>query len=213
MVGINSKKQYQQIYDNMQDARYICKYETAIREIQDRMEVIKVDLSQERGRDVVESICSRIKTPLSMIRKLHRKSYTISIEEAEEHLNDIAGVRVVCDYIDDIYAVRDALMEEKNLILMKEKDFVQFPKKSGYRSLHLIIKVPVILDDKEIMVKVEVQLRTVVMDFWARLDHQTRYKHGKKGKKGLSQDLNECSEIGERMDQMMLQTRQIMEKV
>ena len=212
MANNKDKKNMPPVYRELQERKFIYKYELAVEEIQNYITAVKDQLSRECGRDIVEFQCSRIKSAESIVRKKKKKGYPISVKKASEKLNDIAGVRIVCDYTDDIYAIRKRLLEEEDLILVKEKDFIKTPKKSGYRSLHLIFEVPVILNKQQEPVRVEVQLRTVIMDFWARLDHQTRYKHNSLSIKEIFHELNECAAIGEQMDKKMLQTRRFIEK-
>lgn len=214
MITLTPKKRKKEplpIYRELEERRFLYKYELAIEEIQQHIAAAQAQVSRQCGREVVEFQCSRIKSPDSIVRKLTKKGYPVSVKKAAEKLNDIAGVRVVCDYMDDIYALRKLLLKTDDLVLIKEKDFIKSPKKSGYRSLHLIFDVPVVLNKKQEAVRVEVQLRTVIMDFWARLDHQTRYKHNTVNVKEAFHELNECAQIGEAMDKKMLKTRRLIE--
>lgn len=206
------KKQEKKLQEEMQKKKMLSRYQKGIRIVEKQLHSTTARLSQKADREIAEYITSRIKTPESIIRKLYRKGYPISAKQAVRHLNDIAGVRVVCDYTDDIYNLSAQIRKWDGIRLVKEKDFIKKPKKSGYRSLHLIIDVPLNSDKKEDYVRVEIQLRTVIMDFWARLDHRTRYKQGLMQDEDLFRELNDCAALGEHMDGKMLSTRKIMEQ-
>lgn len=211
MAKRQGNKREKQIYDMMQDAAIVNKYETAIETILIEVEQIRKEISKDSSRDVIEFCSNRIKSPQSIIRKLDKKGYSVSAKQARDRLNDIAGVRIVCDYMDDIYTISRMLIEHDSFVLVKEKDFIRKPKKSGYRSLHLILAVPLMQSAQEELIRVEVQLRTVIMDFWARLDHKARYKQCEAIDEEVYTELNECALIGAVMDRKMLKTRKAIE--
>ena len=151
-------------------------YDGAIREIRTRLEILDREFNIRYASNPIHHIDSRLKSPRSIIEKLQRKGWPVSVESAEEHLNDIAGVRIVCNYIDDIYRLANMLVRQKDLELVCQKDYIRNPKPNGYRSLHLVLRVPVFLSSHTELVPVEVQIRTIAMDFWASLEHQLRYK-------------------------------------
>ena len=155
-------------------------YESAIKQIETKLEILNKENKVNRQRNPIETVKSRIKTPDSIASKLEKKHLPVTFESMMENLNDIAGVRVICPYISDIYAVRDMLLKQPDLKLIIEHDYIANPKESGYRSLHLVIETPVYLSKTAHNVKVEIQLRTIAMDFWASLEHELHYKNSAK---------------------------------
>lgn len=155
------------------------KYECAIRILLAKLEVINAELSIELSRTVITGMSGRLKTWESIEKKAARKGYGKADEKALASICDIAGVRAVCAYMDDVYRVAKALQKHQDLRIVRIKDYLKMPKSSGYRSLHLIVEVPVYFQGELELVEAEVQLRTSAMDFWACLDHQLRYKRGK----------------------------------
>lgn len=153
-----------------------CRYSAAMREIQTKLEILDDEFQMRHKRNPIHHIESRLKTIQSMMDKLKRKNYTVSMESAVENLSDIAGIRVICSYVKDVYTVASLLTEQDDIRLIKMHDYIREPKENGYRSLHLIIDVPVFLQEGRINVPVEVQIRTIAMDFWASLEHAMRYK-------------------------------------
>ena len=151
-------------------------YSCAIREMRTKLEVLNDELSIHHQRNPIEFITSRVKKPLSIVEKLHRYGVPVSVESVEKNLNDVAGVRVICSFIDDIYTVADMLLRQDDITLIKKKDYIEHPKDNGYRSLHLIIEIPVFFSNQKKNMRVEVQIRTIAMDFWASVDHQLKYK-------------------------------------
>jgi len=152
-------------------------YESAIKQIETKLDILNKENKVNRQRNPIETVKSRIKTPDSIASKLEKKHLPVTFEAMMENLNDIAGVRVICPYISDIYAVRDMLLKQPDLKLIQEHDYIATPKDSGYRSLHVVIETPVYLSKTAHNVKVEIQLRTIAMDFWASLEHELHYKN------------------------------------
>ena len=140
-------------------------YSCAIREMRTKLEVLNDELSVHHQRNPIEFITSRVKKPLSIVEKLHRYGVPVSVESVEKNLNDVAGVRVICSFIDDIYTVADMLLRQDDITLIKKKDYIEHPKDNGYRSLHLIIEIPVFFSNQKKNMRVEVQIRTIAMDF------------------------------------------------
>ena len=159
-------------------------YGCAIKEVQTKLQVLNDELSLARKRNPIEFIKTRIKKPDSIATKLKRKGLPITVEAAMKNLNDVAGVRVICAFLDDIYRVADMFTAQDDVRLIKTKDYIKKPKENGYRSLHLIIEVPVYFSDHKEQLRVEVQIRTIAMDFWASLEHQVRYKRNFRSGKG-----------------------------
>lgn len=162
--------------------RLMSYYRCAMMEAETKFRVLNEEFGLQHDRNPIESIKSRLKTPDSLARKLYVKGYPMTMESLEENINDIAGVRVVCTFLEDMYALADALLAQDDVVLIERKDYIAEPKESGYRSLHLIIEIPIFLEHEKRPVKVEVQLRTIAQNFWATLEHQLRYK------KNLSED-------------------------
>ena len=181
-------------------------YSCAIREMRTKLEVLNDELSIHHQRNPIEFITSRVKKPLSIVEKLHRYGVPISVESVEKNLNDVAGVRVICSFIDDIYTVADMLLRQDDITLIKKKDYIEHPKDNGYRSLHLIIEIPVFFSNQKKNMRVEVQIRTIAMDFWASVDHQLKYKQDIEDVENadeLSAELKECADIIAQTDARM----------
>lgn len=156
--------------------KLMMEYRSAIMEVETRLKVLNTVFSEEYKRNPFESIKSRLKSPESISKKLERKGYPFTIENIREHVTDVAGLRVICSFPDDIYRLADLLIEQDDIILLGSKDYIKSPKSNGYRSLHLILSVPLFLPEEKKYMKVEVQFRTIAMDFWASLEHKLKYK-------------------------------------
>lgn len=180
-------------------------YSYAIKEVRTKLEILNEELAFKTKRNPIESIESRVKKPVSIIEKLRRRNFPVSVESVFENLHDVAGVRVICSFIDDIYDVAEMFLSQDDITLIEKKDYIQNPKSNGYRSLHLIIEVPVFLSDRTLNMKVEVQIRTMAMDFWASLEHKIYYKFEGNAPGYISRDLRECSDIVSMLDAKMLQ--------
>ncbi len=183
------------------------KYRSAIREVTTKLEILNDELSTFTERNPIESIQSRIKRPYSIAGKLRKQNYPLTVESISEHLNDVAGVRVVCPFIDDIYDVADMLLKQDDVRLIARKDYIQNPKENGYRSLHLIIETPVYFSTGKELIRVEIQIRTVAMDFWASLEHQIRYKNNSPEVRKIAGELKECADTIAQTDVKMQQLR------
>ena len=170
-------------------------YECAIMQVNTKLQVLNNEFSHTFKRNPIESIKSRIKTPESIWEKLNRRNLPIDVATIERDLTDIAGIRVICPFQDDFYNVADLLTTQDDVTLVEKKDYIKNPKPNGYRSLHLIIAVPIYLATGKKMMKVEVQLRTIAMDFWASLDHKLRYKKNLENSEEIAQELKECADI------------------
>lgn len=182
-------------------------YRCAMMEVETKFNVLNQEFSVQYDRNPIESIKSRIKEPGSILEKLLRNKVPLSIEAMEEKLNDIAGVRVVCSFIEDIYMLAGCLLKQDDVKLVKYKDYIKNPKENGYRSLHLIVEVPIFLAHKKKLMKVEIQLRTIAMDFWASLEHKLKYKKSLPDSRELTQQLKECADMSARLDERMEQIR------
>jgi len=170
-------------------------YSSAIREITTKLENLNDEFRSTRDRNPIHQLKSRVKSPVSIFHKLQRRNLELSVESAKKNLTDIAGVRVICSYIDDIYMIADMLTGQEDIKVIRQTDYITNPKPNGYRSLHLIVQVPVFLSDRSEPVNVEVQIRTIAMDFWASLEHDLSYKLTGKNSDKVSADLRDCAEI------------------
>ena len=186
-------------------------YTCALKEIETKFEILSTEFSIKHKRNPINSISSRLKRTESIAKKLVKYNLPVSVESIEKNINDVAGIRVVCSYIDDIYYIADALLRQDDIKLISKKDYIESPKPNGYRSLHLIVTVPVFLADEKKEVKVEVQIRTIAMDFWASLEHQLRYKKDVPGEVDLYRQLHECADVIADTDRRMLQIREKIE--
>ena len=175
-------------------------YDSAIREVRTKLEVLDNEFRVRYARNPIHHIDSRLKSPSSIMEKLHRKGLEQTVEAAEANLTDIAGIRIVCNYLEDIYHIRKLLLHQRDVELVRERDYIQNPKESGYRSLHLVIRIPVFLSSHTELVPVEVQIRTIAMDFWASLEHQLRYKSDQETTRQLRRRLQKCAEISASLD-------------
>lgn len=169
-------------------------YGSAIREIQTKLEILNDDFRVKQHHSPIASIKSRVKEPESIARKLASRGLEVSWDSIVQNLNDVAGIRVVCPFIDDIYFVADTLLAQDDITLIEREDYIAEPKANGYRSLHLVVEVPVFLPDKKQPVRVEVQIRTIAMDFWASLEHEIRYGRDIPESDAIALGLRDCAE-------------------
>lgn len=178
-------------------------YESAIREVKTKLEILDSEFKTKYDHNPIHHLEDRVKSPQSILEKLNRKGVPFSCENAKSELDDIAGVRVVCNYIDDIYTVANLLTAQDDVKLVKLKDYIQTPKPNGYRSLHLVIAIPVYLSEAKELVHVEVQIRTIAMNFWATLEHELKYKTDSVVSAELAQQLKNCAETIADTDKQM----------
>ena len=174
-------------------------YKAAIKIIKTKLEIIDQNLEFKYGHSPIHNIQYRIKSPKSIINKLERKKLEKNIEGIKK-LNDISGLRVICNYINDIHYIAQLLILQEDVVLIKYNNYITYPKKNGYRSLHLIVTVPVYQNDLLINVPVEIQIRTIAMDCWASLEHELVYKEDKKANDEIKQRLKKCAEMMEKTD-------------
>ena len=178
-------------------------YNAAIKEITTKLDILNEEFKVRFMRNPIHHIESRLKSPRSILNKLDRRHLELSLTSAKQNLNDIAGIRVICCYIDDVYRVADMLLRQADLRLVDRNDYIQNPSPNGYRSLHLDLEVPVYLAEHTEYVTVEVQIRTVAMDFWASLEHDLRYKTDKDISAEMHLEVAQCAEEIARIDQKM----------
>ena len=182
-------------------------YESAIREVKTKLEILDSEFRTKFSYNPIHHIEDRLKSPQSIMEKLRRKGVPFNVDAARANLNDIAGVRVICNYIEDIYTVADLLTAQDDVNLVSRKDYIKEPKPNGYRSLHLVIETPVYLSDKKEHVHVEVQIRTIAMDFWASLEHKLKYKKSVDNAEEIAAQLKACADSIEALDYQMQKIR------
>ena len=169
-------------------------YRCAIMEVETKLKVLNEEFSQEYNRNPFEAIKSRLKSPESIYEKLRKKGYALSLENITEHLADVAGIRVICSFPDDIYRLAEMIAKQDDITLVKAKDYIKHPKPNGYRSLHLILSVPIFLSQEKKYMKVELQFRTIAMDFWASLEHKLKYKKDMENADEIMKQLKRCAD-------------------
>ena len=178
-------------------------YRCALMEVETKLNVLNAEFTMKNNRNPFESIKSRIKTPKSILEKLRRKGFEISVKGIEENLADVAGIRVICSFPDDIYATAKMLTDQDDIRVIQVKDYIINPKPNGYRSLHLILEVPIFLSNEKKNMKVEVQFRTIAMDFWSSLEHKLKYKKNIENAEEISKELQRCAEASSQLDLRM----------
>ncbi len=194
--------------------RLMSYYSSAMLEIETKFKVLNIEFNGKFDRNPIESIKTRLKTPRSIIEKMDRIGVPLTTENIERKLSDVAGVRVICSFVDDIYRLADMLALQDDVYILRTKDYIKNPKPSGYRSLHLIVEVPIFLSQEKRFMRVEVQLRTIAMDFWASLEHKLRYKKDipQEHAQEIARQLIECAETVSKTDQQMLDIRRQIEE-
>ena len=187
--------------------RLMAEYRAAIAEVETKLKVLNEEFSQEYNRNPFESIKSRLKSPESIYEKLEQKEFPVTVESIRENLADVAGLRVICSFPDDIYHLAELFCQQDDIILVRRKDYIENPKPNGYRSLHLILNVPIFLSEGKKYMKVEVQFRTIAMDFWASLEHKLKYKKNVKETDEIVAQLKNCADSIEKLDYQMQEIR------
>ena len=183
-------------------------YRCAMMEVETKFNVLNEELSLQYDRNPIETIKTRLKSPESILEKLHRKNHPVTVDSIEQNLNDIAGVRVICAFLSDIYQLEEAFLKQDDIRLVERKDYIANPKSNGYRSLHLIVEIPIFLHDHKRLMRVEVQFRTISMDWWASLEHKIRYKKGLQESDHVDQELFECAKMSAELDSRMEKLQQ-----
>ncbi|MBE6037173.1 MAG: GTP pyrophosphokinase family protein [Clostridiales bacterium] len=178
-------------------------YRCAMMEVETKLNVLNEEYSLRYDRNPINDIKSRLKKMPSIKEKLERRGHPFTIESVEENLNDVAGVRVICNFQEDVYTLVNALLKQDDIILLEKKDYIKHPKPNGYRSMHLIISVPIFLAKEKRRMKVELQLRTIAMDFWATLEHQLNYKKDFELTDEMRNELYLCAEFSAQLDERM----------
>ena len=179
-------------------------YHAALRQIETKMEILNDEFQHVHQYNPIEHIKARIKTPESIVKKLKRNGFESTIENMVKHVNDIAGIRIICSFTSDIYRIADMISEQRDIKVIGVKDYITYPKASGYKSYHMIVTVPVYLSDRTVDTKVEIQIRTVAMDFWASLEHKIHYKFEGDAPEHIKTELVECAKMVSDLDARML---------
>ena len=178
-------------------------YSAALRQMETKMQILNDEFQHVHQYNPIEHIKARIKTPESIVKKLKRYGQESTIDNMVKYINDIAGIRIICSFTSDIYRIADMIRDQRDIKVIAVKDYITYPKASGYKSYHMIVSIPVYLSDRTVDTKVEVQIRTVAMDFWASLEHQLRYKSDVEIPEHMSDDLKKCADVIAETDQEM----------
>lgn len=179
-------------------------YNSALKEVGTKLEILNDEFKHVHRYNPIEHIKTRIKTPESIVKKLKRYGYEVSIENMIEYINDIAGVRLICSFTSDIYRLAAMIGNQTDLKVLTIKDYIKTPKESGYKSYHMLVSVPIFLSDSVVDTKVEIQIRTIAMDFWASLEHKIYYKFEGNAPEYISRELRDCAEMVSGLDEKML---------
>lgn len=195
--------------DQIEEFRFLMmKYDCALSAVRTKFDVLNKELSLRNKRNPFEAIQMRIKTPDSIYKKLSGKGVEMTIANINSNLSDVAGIRVICSFVDDIYMLAECLERQDDIRVLQKKDYIRSPKSSGYRSLHLIIEVPIYLTEEKEYMKVEVQFRTIAMDFWASLEHKMKYKRDIENAEVITEDLKFSADLINQIDMRMQQIRE-----
>lgn len=179
-------------------------YNAALKEIGTKLEILNEEFQAVHQYNPIEHIKSRIKTPESIVKKLKKRGYESTVENMVKYVNDIAGVRVICSFTSDIYKIAQMLTNQTDIKVLSVKDYIKAPKESGYKSYHMIVSIPIFLSNGSVDTKVEIQIRTVAMDFWASLEHKIHYKFEGNAPEHIKRELHECAEMVSDLDAKML---------
>ena len=179
-------------------------YNSALKEVGTKLEILNDEFVHIHKYNPIEYIKSRLKSPESICKKLKRNGHDTSLENMVQYINDIAGIRIVCSFTSDIYRMAEMIGKQNDLTVISVKDYIKHPKTSGYKSYHMLVTVPIFLSDKVVDTMVEIQIRTIAMDFWASLEHKIYYKFEGNAPEYISSDLRACAEIVSRLDEKML---------
>ncbi|MFZ2462909.1 MAG: GTP pyrophosphokinase family protein [Caldibacillus thermoamylovorans] len=183
--------------------RFLLQYRFALKEIETKVEILQEEFELIHEYNPIEHVTSRIKSPQSIINKMIKKGCTSSLTDIKENIRDIAGVRIICSFTEDIYKIGDMLKNQKDVEVVQIKDYIKNPKANGYHSLHLIVKIPIFMSDRMEHVYVEIQIRTIAMDFWASLEHKIYYKYNKEIPKHIQDSLRDAAQQAAELDKKM----------
>ena len=197
----NAIKNYEDV-DSWKTIMFL--YNAALKEVETKLEILNDEFQHVHQYNPIEHIKTRIKTPESIVKKLKRYGHETSVENMVKYINDIAGVRLICSFTSDIYRLASMIGNQSDLKVLSIKDYIKNPKDSGYKSFHMLVSVPVFLSDSVVQTKVEIQIRTIAMDFWASLEHKIYYKFEGHAPAYISEDLKSCAEMVSQLDERML---------
>ena len=194
------------LYYNEEDEwnRALLLYDSVLREINTKLEILNNEFKQAHQYNPIEHITSRIKSPESIARKIRKKGLELTVENIVKYVNDVAGVRIICSFTSDIYRIASSISKQDEVTVLRVKDYIANPKPNGYMSYHMIVSIPIFLTNDVIDTKVEIQIRTIAMDFWASLEHKIYYKFEGKAPAGIKDELKECANIISFLDEKML---------
>ena len=200
----SSREKYEENFQEAMEFKRLMSYYTcAMMEVETKFKVLDEEFSLQHDMNPINTIKKRLKKPIAIYNKLLRRGYTYSIENVENYIYDVAGIRIVCTFLDDVYMIAEALLAQDDITLVEKKDYIKNPKPNGYRSLHLIIEVPIFLQHEKKPMKVEIQLRTIGMDWWASIEHQLRYKKDVTFSQDMNDRLKICADTSAVLDQDM----------
>jgi len=183
--------------------RFMMAYKFAIDEMSTKINILKEEFNYVHDYNPIEHVKSRLKSPQSILKKVYRKGYDVSIPSIKENVRDIAGIRITCSFISDIYELATMISNQKDVRVVDYKDYIKNPKPNGYQSLHLILEIPIFMSDREELTNVEVQIRTIAMDFWASLEHKIYYKYNKEVPSHMIEELKDAATIAAQLDRKM----------
>lgn len=193
--------------------RFLMQYKFAIAEMMTKVNILKQEFTYIHDYNPIEHVSHRVKSPQSILKKIDKKSISMTPESIKKNIRDIAGIRITCSFESDIYIIRDMLHQQNDITCLSEKDYIKNPKPNGYRSLHLILSIPVFMSDRTEDVCVEVQIRTIAMDFWASLEHKIYYKYNRHIPSRLRDELQEAANTAHALDEKMQQIHSEMNKI
>ena len=183
-------------------------YSSALKSINTKIEILNNEFIQLYNYNPIEHVTSRLKTPQSIVKKLKSKGREVDIENMVEHVNDIAGIRIICSFMSDIYPIADMIAKQADITVLYVKDYIKNPKANGYKSYHMVVTIPVYLSDGKIETKVEIQIRTIAMDFWASLEHKIAYKFEGHAPDYIEAELKDCADMVHMLDAKMYSLNQ-----
>ena len=183
-------------------------YDAALRQMSTKIDILNEEFIHIHNYNPIEHITSRLKTPESIVKKLKNDGCEVSIDNMVEHLNDIAGIRIICSFMSDIYPIADMIARQADITVLHVKDYIKYPKTNGYKSYHMVVTIPVYLSEGKRDTKVEIQIRTIAMDFWASLEHKIAYKFEGKAPDYLERELKSCADMVDMLDMKMFSLNQ-----
>lgn len=192
-------------YDEAEEwSRALLLYDAALKEVNTKLEILNNEFKMAHQYNPIEHITSRVKSPQSIAKKIRHKGLELNVENIVKHVNDVAGIRIICSFTSDIYRIADLIAKQSDVKVLKVKDYIMCPKPNGYMSYHMIVSVPIFLANGKVDTKVEIQIRTIAMDFWASLEHKIYYKFEGNAPAYIREELKECAQIISYLDQKML---------